>query len=167
MDFILLDRIVALDGGRSIQATKNLSLAEEYLQDHFPGYPVMPGVMMLEALVEAGCWLVRLETDFRYSLVRLIEVRNVKYGRFVTPGNTLDVTVRAIKWGEGDVLFSGRGTVEDQAAVSGRFRVCFYNLADRDPRYRRTDELLIESAKQRFSVLGGQALADQSATGSR
>jgi len=54
MDFVLLDRIVALDGGREIRATKNLSLAEEYLRDHFPGYPVMPGVMMLEALVEAG-----------------------------------------------------------------------------------------------------------------
>jgi len=166
MDFILLDQIVALDGGRFIRATKNLSLAEEYLQDHFPGYPVMPGVMMLEALVEAGCWLVRMKTDFRYSLVRLAEVRNVKYGRFVTPGNTLNVTVKPVKWSDGDVLFVGRGTVEEQLAVSGRFRVCFYNLADRDPRYRRTDELLIESARQRFSVLGGQALADEGTTGS-
>jgi len=161
MDFVLLDRIVALDGGTEIQATKNLSLAEEYLRDHFPGYPVMPGVMMLEALVEAGSWLVRLTTQFRYSLVQLAEARNIKYGRFVTPGNTLAVAVRALKWGEGEALFSGRGTVEGQAAVSGRFRLRYYNLSDRDPRHRRTDELLIESARERFRALGGPVLTGQ------
>lgn len=164
MDFVLLDRIVALDGGRVIRATKNLSLAEEYLRDHFPGYPVMPGVMMLEALVEAGCWLVRLKTNFRYSLVCLAEVRNVKYGRFVTPGNTLEVVVRSLKWEQNEALFSGQGTVATEAAVSGRFRLRYYNLGDRDPRYQRTDELLIESAKQRFHTLGGRALADRDTT---
>jgi 3-hydroxyacyl-[acyl-carrier-protein] dehydratase len=158
MDFVLLDRIVALDSGRFIQATKNLSLAEGYLRDHFPGYPVMPGVMMLEALVEAACWLTRLQTNFAYSLVHLAEVRNIKYGHFVTPGNTLEVMVRAVNWGSGEADFSGQGMVEGQAAVSGRFRLRYYNLADRDPRYRRIDQLVIESAKQRFQALGGQVL---------
>lgn len=161
MDFVLLDRIEAVDGGEVLKATKNLSLAEEYLRDHFPGYPVMPGVMMLEALVEAASWLVRLRTEFHYSMVHLAEVRNIKYGRFVTPGNALRVVVRLLKWSEREALFSGRGTVEGQAAVNGRFRLRFYNLGDRDPRYRRTDELLIESAKQRFQVLGGGALAEE------
>jgi 3-hydroxyacyl-[acyl-carrier-protein] dehydratase len=161
MGFVLLDRIVTLDGGSEIRATKNLSLAEEYLRDHFPGYPVMPGVMMLEALVEAGSWLVRLSTHFRYSLVRLVEARNIKYGRFVTPGSTLEVMVRTLKWGDREALFSGQGTVEGQMAVNGRFRLRYYNLSDRDPRYRRTDELLIESLRERFRALAGPALAGQ------
>ena len=52
MRFALVDRIVSLERGESISTVKNLSLAEEYLADHFPGFPVLPGVLMLEALVQ-------------------------------------------------------------------------------------------------------------------
>ena len=54
---------------KSLVAVKNLSLAEEYLADHFPGFPVMPGVLMLEALTQAGAWLVRDMEDFAHSVV--------------------------------------------------------------------------------------------------
>ena len=59
MRFVLIDRIVEVRPGQSLVAVKNLSLAEEYLADHFPGFPVMPGVLMLEALTQAGAWLIR------------------------------------------------------------------------------------------------------------
>ena len=59
MRFVLVDRIISQETGQSLVAVKNLSLAEEYLADHFPGFPVMPGVLMLEALTQAGAWLVR------------------------------------------------------------------------------------------------------------
>src|ERR687888_105779 len=61
MRFNLVDRIVEVQPGRSLRAVKNLTLGEEYLADHFPAFPVMPGVLMLEALVEAGAWLLRLK----------------------------------------------------------------------------------------------------------
>ena len=54
MRFLLIDRILDLEPGRNLVAVKNLSMAEEYLADHFPGFPVMPGVLMLEALTQAG-----------------------------------------------------------------------------------------------------------------
>ena len=73
MRFHLLDRIVEVQPGRSLQAVKNLTLGEEYLADHFPGFPVMPGVLMLQTLVEAGAWLLRVSEDFRHSLIVLRE----------------------------------------------------------------------------------------------
>ena len=59
MKFILIDRISVLERGQRIVAHKALSLAEEYLADHFPAFPVIPGVLMLEAMVQASAWLVR------------------------------------------------------------------------------------------------------------
>ena len=79
------------EAGRKITSVKLLTLAEEYLQDHFPSYPVLPGVMMLEALTQASAWLIRASEDFAHSVVELKEARNVKYGNFVEPGQVLGV----------------------------------------------------------------------------
>ena len=59
MKFSLVDALVSLESGKSITMIKQVSLAEEYLADHFPDFPVLPGVMMLEAAVQAAAWLVR------------------------------------------------------------------------------------------------------------
>jgi len=80
MRFTLLDRITSLEPGAKITAVKNLTMAEEYLGDHFPQFPVMPGVLMLEAMLEAGAWLVRAGEDFAHSMVMLRKANNVKYG---------------------------------------------------------------------------------------
>src|SRR6266852_7155216 len=91
MRFTLVDRIVHLEPGAKITTIKTLSLAEEYLADHFPSFPVMPGVLMLEAMTQAGAWLVRVGEDFAHSIVVLKEARNVKYSNFVASGQTLTV----------------------------------------------------------------------------
>src|SRR6266478_1562418 len=92
MRFHLVDRILELVPGERIRAVKNLTLGEEYLADHFPTFPVMPGVLMLQTLVEAGAWLLRITDDFRYSIIALREVKNVKYGTFMEPGRQMLVT---------------------------------------------------------------------------
>src|SRR5690242_21572630 len=101
MRFNLVDRIVEVSPGRSLRAVKNLTLGEEYLADHFPTFPVMPGVLMLEALVEAGAWLLRLTDDFAHSVIVLREARNVKYGTFMEPGRQMALTVELLERGEG------------------------------------------------------------------
>src|SRR5258708_10613141 len=93
MRFHLVDRIVEVKPGRSLKAIKNLTLGEEYLADHFPTFPVMPGVLMLQTLVEAGAWLLRLTDDFKHSVIVLREARNVKYGTFMEPGRRLGLAV--------------------------------------------------------------------------
>src|SRR5919202_5300118 len=97
MRFNLIDRIVAVEPGKSLRAVKNLTLGEEYLADHFPTFPVMPGVLMLQTLTEAGAWLLRVSDDFRYSVTVLREARNVKYGTFVAPGARLDLEVELLR----------------------------------------------------------------------
>src|SRR5205807_4881928 len=98
MRFVLIDRILDLQPGRSLVAVKNLSLSEEYLADHFPGFPVMPGVLMVEALVQTGAWFMRQHEDFAYSMVLLKAARAVKFVNFVSPGRTLRVTAELHEW---------------------------------------------------------------------
>jgi len=151
MRFSLIDRIVELDKGQSITTVKNLSLAEEYLQDHFPGFAVMPGVLMVEALVQSGAWLMRATEDFRYSTVLLKQARAVKFNSFVTPGKQLRVTVKTHKWGEDECTFKGEGAIEGESAVSARLTLSQFNLRDRNASQAKADEYLTEQMKKFFA----------------
>src|SRR5215470_5995472 len=117
MRFHLIDRIVEVEPGRSLQAVKNLTLGEEYLADHFPTFPVMPGVLMLQTLVEAGAWLLRLTEDYRHSVIVLRDARNVKYGNFMQPGFSLVVTAEMtpVTPEAPEVTFKGKGEMDGAA----------------------------------------------------
>jgi 3-hydroxyacyl-[acyl-carrier-protein] dehydratase len=90
--FELIDSVLERSEDRLI-AVKRVSRAEEYLQDHFPTFPVLPGVMMLEAMVQAGRALVSPRLAPAAAPLVLGGVRALKYGRFVTPGASLRVEV--------------------------------------------------------------------------
>jgi 3-hydroxyacyl-[acyl-carrier-protein] dehydratase len=158
MRFNLVDRITEVQPGKSLRAVKHLTLGEEYLADHFPTFPVMPGVLMLETLVEASAWLLRLTEDFRHSVIALREARNVKYGKFMEPGKRMDVTVVLDSEGEGWASFKGSGETEGQSTVSARLTLARYNLADRDPAWKATDERLVRHWRD-LCVLLRQPLA--------
>ena len=79
MRFHLIDRIDAVEPGKSLKAAKFLALGEEYLADHFPKFPVMPGVLMLQACVEAAAWLWRATTDFAHPVIVLRELQDLSY----------------------------------------------------------------------------------------
>ena len=153
MRFILIDHIVEMELGKKIVAVKNLTMAEEYLADHFPGFPVMPGVLMLEAMTQAGAWLVRASEDFAHSMVVLTQVGNVKYGQFVEPGQTLTVTAEIISQNERETRLKARGTVDGHLTVAGRLTIERYNLADTNPRKAITDKLLIKQMRELFGLL--------------
>jgi 3-hydroxyacyl-[acyl-carrier-protein] dehydratase len=160
MRFNLVDRIVDIEPGRSLRAVKQLTLGEEYLADHFPTFPVMPGVLMLQALVEAGSWLLRLTDDFRHSLIALREVKNVKYGTFMEPGRRMDITVEITERDVGLATFKGKGECEGQTTVTARFALACYNLQDRDPALREVDERLIRELRGRCRLLAPAASKD-------
>ncbi len=111
MRFQLVDRILEVEPGRSLRAVKNLTLGEEYLADHFPTFPVMPGVLMLQALVEAGAWLLRATEDFRHSVIVLREARGVKYGSFMEPGRQMSILVELAEHDESTAILEGQRRV--------------------------------------------------------
>ena len=133
MRFTLIDRIVELEPSQHATAIKSLSLAEEYLQDHFPLMPVMPGVMLLEAMTQTAAWLIRASEDFKHSVVTLREARNVKYADFLQPGETLTVRVEQIKENGNEIKFKASGRIDGRICVSARLTLERYNLADTNP----------------------------------
>jgi 3-hydroxyacyl-[acyl-carrier-protein] dehydratase len=156
MRFNLVDRIVEVLPGRSLRAVKNLTLGEEYLADHFPTFPVMPGVLMLQTLVEAGAWLLRLTDDYRHSVIVLREARNVKYGTFMEPGRQLLITVELTEQDEHTATLKGKGEVEGATAVSAKLTLGRYNLSDRHPALRLTDEQIVQHLRRQSLLLLGQ-----------
>jgi 3-hydroxyacyl-[acyl-carrier-protein] dehydratase len=141
--FNLLDKIESLSDAR-IVATKHVSLAEEYLQDHFPTFPVLPGVMMLEALTQAAGWLLHHRTKFAKSMAVLKEARNVKYGTFVAPGAFLKVDVELAKETEAGASFKATGYVGNDIAVQARIEIAYFNLGDKQPSLAELDARLTE-----------------------
>ena len=153
MRFHLVDRIVEVQLGRSLRAVKNLTLGEEYLADHFPTFPVMPGVLMLQSMVEAGTWLLRATDDFRHSVIVLREVKGIKYGSFMEPGRQMTITVELIEQNDGTAMLKGKGEADGQATVSGRLVLARYNLRDRDPALQSVDEQLVRDLRNQYTML--------------
>lgn len=153
MRFQFIDRIDELEPGQRIRAVKALAMSEDYLADHFPRFPVMPGVLMVEALTQASQWLVRASDAFSHSMVVLEAVRAVKFSDFVTPGSVLHVEATLGKR-EGLVTqLRASGSVSGRPAVSARLTLASSNLADVMPGRETTDTRIIRKAKDRFRLL--------------
>jgi 3-hydroxyacyl-[acyl-carrier-protein] dehydratase len=153
MRFTLIDRILELKAGEEITAVKSLSLAEDYLADHFPLFPVLPGVFMLEAMTQASAWLIRYTEDFAHSVVVLKEARNVKYADFVEPGSTLTVTAKLLKEDQRTTTMKAEGAVGGNAHVSARLILQRYNLAETNPEEEPNDQEAIKDLRALFALL--------------
>jgi 3-hydroxyacyl-[acyl-carrier-protein] dehydratase len=156
--FNLIDRIEHFSRER-IVAVKYVSLAEEYLADHFPTFPVLPGVMMLEAMTQAAAWLLHHRSNFAKSMAVLKEAKNVKYGTFVAPGQSLRVEIDLNKPTDTGATFKASGfTGADNAvAVQARIELAYFNLSDKQPELSAIDERLAAHNKARWAVLQAQS----------
>jgi 3-hydroxyacyl-[acyl-carrier-protein] dehydratase len=156
MRFHLIDRVLEVEPAKRIRMVKNLTLGEEYLADHFPTFPVMPGVLMLQTLVEGAAWLLRITEDFRHSVIVLREARNVKYGNFMQPGHHMIVTVEMADYSPttADAVFKGKGEMDGSSTVTAKFTVTRYNLKDRDPALEPADQRIIQQLRQHARIIG-------------
>lgn len=153
MRFCLVDRITEMDAGESITALKNLTSAEEYLADHFPGFPIMPGVLMVESLVQTGAWLMRYTENFAYSTILLKEVRAVKFSNFVKPGETLQTHCKVHSRTETEYVLKATGTVNDRQTATARLTLTQFNLSDRSPEMAGGDRRTIEHLRELFDQI--------------
>jgi len=160
MKFHLVDRIESIHPGKRIVTTKALSLAEEYLADHFPTFPIMPGVLMIEALVQSAAWLVRIEQDYKKSIIVLASARNIRPANFVKPGDVLRCELDALEIGDSSAKFKAAGFVGDQPMLSGRLELRCFNLAERDSRLASSDVEIVRQLKEQFKLIRGPEALD-------
>lgn len=163
MRFNQLDRITELEPGHHLKATKCLTLSEQYLHDHFPLFPVMPGVLMLEALYQASAWLIRSSEEFANSMVVLHEARNIKFQDFVSPGNQLDVHVEILKQDDRAVHVKAVGKIGDKTAVNGRLVLHRFNLEDEYNEPPEMDQTVSGSHQKIFRLLSAGLKAGETA----
>ena len=153
MKFVLIDKIQFLNSGSQIKTVKSVSLAEEYLADHFPAFPVLPGVFLLQGMIESATWLVREKLDFSKSMVLLERARNVKYKSFAAPGMKIEYTATAKKIEDDKSTFTATGFCGDEAIVEAKLDLRHFNLADKDKNSATIDAKVIENLRQRFKLL--------------
>ena len=93
--FLLVDRVVEFEAHKRVLGIKNVSINEPYFQGHFPGHPVMPGVLVIEALAQAGGILTQLshQADTSGKLFYLVKIDNAKFSKMVVPGDRLELDV--------------------------------------------------------------------------
>jgi 3-hydroxyacyl-[acyl-carrier-protein] dehydratase len=114
--FLLVDRVVEFSPGKGIVAIKNVTINEPFFQGHFPGKPVMPGVLLIEALAQAGGLLTHLSaiTDSSGKVFYLVKVDNAKFSRMVVPGDQLELCVSLRRTIRNMALFEGVAKVDGE-----------------------------------------------------
>jgi 3-hydroxyacyl-[acyl-carrier-protein] dehydratase len=119
---------------------------------------------MLEALTQAGAWLVRELEDFAHSIVILKEAKTIKYHSFVEPGRQLELRVELVAHGPSESSFKGVGVIDGQEMVKGRFTLLRYNLRDKAPALHATDTAIVAGLRDLYATLrkgsvGARAIA--------
>jgi beta-hydroxyacyl-ACP dehydratase FabZ len=137
--FLLVDRVVALEPWKRIEAYKNVTFNEPFFQGHFPGQPVMPGVLLLEAMAQAGSLLLCLSSkNFPDQIPEELKVGDlsgrigyfascdkVKFRRQVVPGDRLDLRVSFLRLGTRAWKVAGKATVDDEKAAEAEMTATF------------------------------------------
>jgi 3-hydroxyacyl-[acyl-carrier-protein] dehydratase len=115
--FLLIDRVVEMEAKKRIVALKNVTVNEPHFTGHFPDYPIMPGVLMVEAIAQTGgALLLREIPDRDEKLMVFTGIEGAKFRRAVVPGDQLRIEVTVLNWRSNAVKMLGLATVEGKLA---------------------------------------------------
>jgi beta-hydroxyacyl-ACP dehydratase FabZ len=123
--FLLVDRIVEVDGTRRIVGIKNVSINEPFFQGHFPGHPIMPGVLIVEAMAQTGgVLLMEGIPDRAGKVVYFMGLDHVRFRRPVAPGDQLRMEVEMLQFRGKVARMKGIATVDGQVATEAEMLAC-------------------------------------------
>jgi len=129
--FLMVDVIVEVERLKRIVGIKNVSINEYYFQGHFPGKPIMPGVMIIEAVAQTGGLLLLMDVpDREKKLLYFVAVDGARFRRPVVPGDQLRIEVNVLQWRGDFCKLEGKATVDGQLAAEG---IVMCKMIDRDP----------------------------------
>ena len=139
--FLLIDRVVEFERAKRLVAIKNVTINEQFFQGHFPGYPIMPGVLVVEAMAQAGGIIIMYELpDREKKLVVFTGIERAKFRRPVTPGDQLRIEVEVLS-------FRPRaGRIEGKAYVDGKLACEATLTCQVVPRFREPKPVVGEAA---------------------
>ncbi len=118
--FLLVDRVISCEPGQSIVAKRQVSASDPLLQGHFPGNPIVPGVLIIEGLAQSSAILGKLTKGTCNSCL-LLEVENTRFRRMVVPGDVLEYRVQLVKMRKDFLWFAGEAWVDTELATSAAF----------------------------------------------
>lgn len=121
--FLMVDRVLSFETGKSLRAVKNVTFNEPQFQGHFPGHPVMPGVLIIEGMAQAAGLLVQVSrpqpvADAEQSIFYLVKVDKARFGRVVVPGDQLVFEVELMRTLRNMGLYACRALVDGKEAAS-------------------------------------------------
>jgi 3-hydroxyacyl-[acyl-carrier-protein] dehydratase len=129
--FLLVDAIVEMERLKRIVGVKNVSITEPHFQGHFPGAPVMPGVLIIESMAQTGGLLLLLEIpDRERKLLYFVAVDGARFRRPVVPGDQLRIEMNVISWRGDFCKLDGKAFVEGQLAAEA---ILMCKMVDREP----------------------------------
>lgn len=149
MRYLLIDHITDWKSGESIRGVKNVAMSEDFLEFHFPKNPIMPGVLLLEALTQLTGWLEAASSDFRdwFLLSRVVKSN---FYSFALPGDQVELEVTLIEGGEaGRKMYRGVGTVNGKKKIVAEFEgevIPFEEIEDPDEQ-RKFFQVLTRNVK--------------------
>lgn len=129
--FLLVDRVIALEPGKSIVAIKNVTANESFFEGHFPEVKIMPGVLIVEAVAQAGgILLYHTLPDAAKKLVVLSKLKNIKFRKIVVPGDQMRLEAEIVKARARFAVIRGRAIVDKEIVVEGEISAAIIDLEE-------------------------------------
>jgi 3-hydroxyacyl-[acyl-carrier-protein] dehydratase/UDP-3-O-[3-hydroxymyristoyl] N-acetylglucosamine deacetylase/3-hydroxyacyl-[acyl-carrier-protein] dehydratase len=133
--FLLIDRVLNIEKGKTVTALKNVTVNEPFFQGHFPQFKIMPGVMILEAMAQAGGVLLFYSLqEPEKKLVFLSKINNARFRRQVVPGDQLILEINLLKYKSGFCQIEATASVDGEIAAESQILASVIELEDLDER---------------------------------
>jgi len=141
--YLLVDKIIELEEKKRAVGIKNVTMSEDFLTHHFPQYPLMPGMLILESIAQLASWLIAASTDFKNKAI-IHTLEKAKFKKFVRPGEQILLEVTVISTENEITQFKGVAKVADKIAALVDFHVKLIDIKIIED---------VSSAKKMFQIL--------------